>query len=315
MPISFKQLRYFAALAEAGSFGAAADEMNVTQPALSLQIKALERDLGARLVDRLPRGVRLTNSGRDVLERAQRILGDVIDLEHAVRHRDGLAGQLQLGVIPTVAPYLLPSVLTRLRAIDLTLDIRVREAQTAVLLQALSGGRLDAIVVALPVIEQGLNVVPLFEDGFLLCGSKAALSMLQDGALSAPDIETDRLLLLDEGHCLADQALDVCGLAGRAKVDLGASSLATLSGLVSQGFGLTLLPAIAAKAEQRAQPNLALRRFAAPEPSRTLALVTRSGAAGSDWSVALANLLRDAGLSVLDAPDPATLLDNAAAAV
>ena len=309
MPVSFKQLRYFTALAEAGSFAAAAEEMHVTQPALSLQIKALEQDLGARLVDRLPRGVRLTNAGQDVLDRAQRILGEVTDLEHAVRHRDGLAGRLQLGVIPTVAPYLLPRVLTRLRALDLTLDIRVREAQTAVLLQALTGGRLDAVVIALPVSDPGLSVIPLFEDAFFLCGSQAALSDVADGSLAAPDLDTDRLLLLDEGHCLADQALDVCGLRDRVRMDLGASSLATLSGLVAQGFGMTFLPEIAADAERRAQPNLALRRFSAPEPSRTIALVTRSGATESQWVTDLAKLLKEAGETLLSVADERAEMD------
>lgn len=308
MSITLRQLRYFVALAEAGSFGAAAAEMHVSQPALSLQIKALERDLDARLVDRLPREIRLTKAGQEVVERAQRILGDVIDLEHAVRHRDGLAGRLQLGVIPTVAPYLIPHALTRLRAHDLTLDIRVREAQTTALLTALTGGRLDAVVVALPVDMPDVSVTPLFEDRFLLCGSAAKLGGLPAGKLAAPQIDPDQLLLLDEGHCLADQALEVCGLRHRPTVDLGASSLATLTGLVAQGFGMTFLPEIAVAAELRAQPDLALRRFAAPEPRRTLALVTRHGADDSDWSADLAGLLRETGEELLSAARAA--LDN-----
>ncbi|EYD71918.1 Hydrogen peroxide-inducible activator [Limimaricola hongkongensis DSM 17492] len=300
MNLSVKQLRYFVALAETGGFVRAAERVNVSQPALSQQIKDMEAELGVRVVDRLPRGVRLTRSGREVLERARRVLAELEDLERAARLARGLSGRLRLGVIPTVAPYLLPGALTRLRARDLTLDIRVREAQTEILLDDLETGRIDAVVAALPLPGPGLAAETLIEDRFVLAGTQARLARWAEGreALRPAMVAPDQLLLLDEGHCLADQALEVCGLRGRGRVDLGASSLATLSGLVAEGFGLTLLPEIALRAETAAAPGLALRRFAAPEPARALALVRRAG--GDDgWAPPLAALLRDAGAELL----------------
>ncbi|GAD56419.1 hydrogen peroxide-inducible genes activator [Limimaricola cinnabarinus LL-001] len=258
-------MRYFVALAETGGFGRAAETVFVSQPALSQQIKELETILGVDLVERLPRGIRLTRAGREVLGRARRIMAEVADLERAARLSRGLTGRLRLGVIPTVAPYLLPLALTRLRAHDLTLDIRVREAQTDALLEDLEAGRVDAVVAALPVPGADLLAETLIEDRFVLAGTASRLSHWAGSAeaLRPTTLAPDQLLLLDEGHCLADQALEVCGLRGRGRVDLGASSLATLSGLVAEGFGLTLLPEIALRAETAAAPGLALMRFAA----------------------------------------------------
>ena len=302
MSPSLKQLRYFVALAETGGFGRAAETVFVSQPALSQQVKELETILGVELVERLPRGVRLTRAGREVLERSRRILVEVADLERAARLSRGLTGRLRLGVIPTVAPYLLPIALTRLRARDLTLDIRVREAQTDALLEDLDAGRVDAVVAALPLPGSGLAVEPLFSDRFVLAGTAARLAHWEGAAetLRPTALAPDQLLLLDEGHCLADQALEVCGLRGRGRVDLGASSLATLSGLVAEGFGLTLLPEIALRAETAAAPSLSLMRFADPQPARELALLRRAG--GDDgWAAPLAGLLREAGADLLDA--------------
>ncbi|MGR3756246.1 MAG: LysR substrate-binding domain-containing protein [Tranquillimonas sp.] len=297
MALTLRQMRYFVTLADTGSFSAAAARVHVSQPALSIQIKEMEAHLGAPLVERLPRAIRLTRLGHEVLGRARRVLAEVDDLEQAARWRDGLAGRLHLGVIPTVAPYLLPPALTRIRASDLTLDIRVREAQTAALLDALQRGRIDAAVVALPVSAEGLETVTLFEDRFLLAGSEQRLSRWRgrEDRLRPVALEPDQLLLLDEGHCLADQALDVCGMTGRRQVDLGASSLSTLCGLVSQGFGLTLLPELAVRTEAAAAPGLRLMRFAAPEPARDIALVRRAGSADDRWVGELAQLLAGAG--------------------
>ncbi len=300
MRISLRQLQYFAALAEAGSFGHAAEMAHVSQPALSQQIKELERSLGVTLVERLPRETRLTRAGQEVLSRARRILAEVDDLEQAVRWQDGLSGRLHLGVIPTVAPYLLPLALARLRAQDVTLDIRVREAQTEVLIDALQRGRVDAAIVALPVQREGLTWEPLFPDTFLLAGSEGTLDRWRhrSDALRPQEISSDQLLLLDEGHCLADQALEVCGLPRRRQVDLGASSLSTLCGLVAAGFGVTLLPELAAASESAAAPNLRLMRFAAPEPRRDLALVRRESSTDDGWMKNLAGVLREAGEGV-----------------
>lgn len=300
MPITLKQLSYFVALAEEQSFGRAASRVLISQPALSVQIRELETTLGTRLVERLPRELRLTRAGRDVLQRARAILAQIGDLEQATRLQDGLAGRLTLGLIPTAAPYLLPSILTAIRAHDLTLDIRIREGRTQPLLEALAHARIDAAVVALPIEERGFGVVPLFEDRFVLAGSAsriAALARTTDRPKPS-QIAADQLLLLEEGHCLADQALEACQLTQRGPIDLVASSLATLCGLVSQGLGLTLLPETAITAETAAAPDLVIRRFSAPEPARQIALVHRAGA-GTAWIDDLALILREAGGSVL----------------
>ncbi|EAR52275.1 Transcriptional regulator, OxyR, LysR family protein [Oceanicola granulosus HTCC2516] len=301
MSLTLKQLRYFAALAEAGSFGTAAARVHVTQPALSLQIKELEERLGVKLVERLPRQLRLTRAGQEVLERTRRILAEVDDLEQAVRWQQGLKGRLNLGVIPTVAPYLLPLALTRIRSHDLTLELRVREAQTDTLLEELRRGRLDAAVVALPVPGPGLVARPIATDRFLLAGSRARLASWAERteALRPRALAPDQLLLLDEGHCLAEQALEVCGLSGRRQVDLGASSLSTLVGLVAEGFGLTLLPEMSVVTESAAAPNLSLLRFSAPEPARELALVRRESSSDSGWMDDLARLLTEAADALL----------------
>lgn len=296
MAISLRQLNYFVALAEERSFGQAAAKVHITQPALSQQIRELENNLGTILLERLPRGIRLTRAGQDVLGRARAIQAKVRDIEQSARLQHGLRGRLMLGVIPTIAPYLLPQALTRIRARDLTLELRVREAQTAVLLQDLAEGQIDAAVVSLPVSQPGLLATPLFSDQFVLAGSHDRLAAWQSKAdvLHPELLPRDQLLLLDEGHCLADQALEICGLNRQQHVDLGASSLATLTGLVAQGFGLTLLPEISLRTESAAA-GLALRRFSAPQPGRTIALMRRASSSDDGWVQELASILTAAG--------------------
>ncbi|MFC2967386.1 hydrogen peroxide-inducible genes activator [Acidimangrovimonas pyrenivorans] len=300
MAITLKQLDYFLALAEELNFGRAAERVHISQPALSMQIKELESILEVALVERRPRDVRLTPAGREVLERARRILGEAHELEAAARRR-GLSRRLNLGVIPTVAPYLLPVALTRLRAADIGRELRVREAQTAALYDGLATGRLDAIVIADSATRGDLVARPLFSDRFLLAGAAARLAEVgrgRDGheALRPLALDPEQLLLLDEGHCLADQALEVCGLdRRRPRIDLGASSLTTLCGLVAEGFGLTFLPEIAYRNEAAAAPGMAVMRFARPEPARQITLVRRAATAEDDWFEELAELLSDAG--------------------
>ena len=317
MAFTLKQLTYFAALAEERNFGRAAERVNVTQPALSMQIRELEASLGAPLVERRPREVRLTPAGRMVLERARRILSEAQDLD-ALARRQRLGGQLNLGVIPTVAPYLLPALLLRLRETPLAPGLRLREAQTAALMEGLEEGRLDAVVIASPPPLPGLIATDLFEDRFLLAGTPARLTALGAGmaSLRPATLDPEHLLLLDEGHCLADQALEVCGLDRRPRrIDLGAASLATLCGLVAGGFGLTFLPEIALRTEAAAAPGMALARFAAPAPARRLALVHRATATDG-WPAPLAEALRAAGTELIararDAIPPAAALDKAA---
>jgi LysR family hydrogen peroxide-inducible transcriptional activator len=301
MMFTLKQLRYLIALAEEAHFGRAANAVNVSQPALSVQIRALEAALGVRLVERGAREAVITPTGREIVRRARRILGEVQEIEQVARWDRGLAGRLRIGVIPTVAPYLLPTALPSLRARNLSLDLGVREAQTDRLVEEVHQGALDAAVVALPVAGSGLVAAPLFDDRFLLAGSPARLEALGAGrALHPEDMEPGQLLLLDDGHCLADQALAACAVdRARARMDLRAASLTTLCRLVSEGFGLTLLPELAAPAECAAAPGLRVARFAAPEPMRTIGLVRRTLSVDDGWFGELAAILAEAGRAVV----------------
>lgn len=306
MNITLRQLTYFKALAEQRNFGRAADMVHVSQPALSVQIRELEKTLGATLVERQARDVVLTPFGRRILAHAERVLAATRALEDAARWRAGLAGQLRLGLIPTIAPYLLPTALEALRSRDISLDVQVQEAKTERLLADLRAGSLDAAVIALPSGEEGLIEQPLFEDRFLLAGSAARLAAQGRGpgaeALRPMELGTSQLLLLEEGHCLTDQALDVCGRGrGHAQINMGASSLSTLSLLVAAGFGLTLMPELAALQEQRAAPDMRLMRFSAPEPARQIGLVRRDASADDGWFTALADILRDVGTGLVQA--------------
>ncbi len=302
MGFTLRQLRSLVALADLGHFGRAAAAVNISQPALSVQIRELETALGTRLVERGGREAVLTPTGREVLRRARRILGEVREIEQVARWHGGLAGRLRIGVIPTVAPYLLPLALPQLRARNISLDLGVREAQTGRLIEEVREGGLDAAVVATPVDAADLVAVPLFDDRFLLAGSAARLADL-GVAETAPEpaaMEPGQLLLLDDGHCLADQALAACGMErSRGPMDLRAASLTTLCRLVSEGFGLTLLPELAALAECAAAPELALARFAPPEPRRTVGLVRRRLSVDDGWFGELARILGEAGRSVI----------------
>lgn len=301
---TLKQLRYLVALADAGHFGRAAAAVNVSQPALSVQMRELEAALGVRLVERGPREAVVTPTGREIVRRARRILEDVSEIEQVARWDRGLAGRLRIGVIPTVAPYLLPSALPLMRARNLSLDLGVREALTDRLIAEVREGALDAAVVALPVGEPDLVAVPLFEDRFLLAGREARLAVIAaDGRALRPEtMQPGQLLLLDDGHCLTDQALAACAMdRSRAHLDLRAASLTTLCRLVSEGFGLTLLPALAAPAECAAAPDLRVARFADPEPSRTIGLVRRRLSVDDGWFAELAAILAEAAAAVVAA--------------
>ncbi len=283
MAVTLRNLSYLVALAEEGHFGRAAERVAISQPALSQQIKELESYLGQRLVER-GREVRLTRTGVAVVERARTILASVRDLEDTARRTAGLSGPLRLGLIPTVAPYLLPHLLPLVagRGLELT----ILEAVTDRLLAALVTGDLDAAVAALPV-PGDFQTETLFEDRFLLASSA---DEPVTAALRAEDVSADRLLLLDEGHCLADQALEVCNLR-RGRRTLGAASLTTLSRLVADGYGITLMPEMAARVEGH---GLALSPFAGAQPKRTIGLVRRASPVRPAWVSELAEVLRAA---------------------
>jgi LysR family hydrogen peroxide-inducible transcriptional activator len=283
MSITLRQLSYLTALAEQRHFGRAAEAVFVTQSALSQQIKGLENILGGSLVERGARGVTLTALGREVVTRGRIVLEQVQNIEQIARFQSGMPTKLNIGLIPTIAPYFLPHVLPILRSENIGLELGVREAKTHTLLDELVQGQLDAIVIALPSDTSGLIEVPLMKDNFLLAGARTPLGLLPKEGLKPSQIRPEQLLLLEDGHCLADQALAACQIAPSARIDLRASSLTTLCRLASEGFGFTLLPELAAASELRAAPDLCVHRFEERQPHRTIGLVRRALSGESAW--------------------------------
>jgi LysR family transcriptional regulator, hydrogen peroxide-inducible genes activator len=272
MEITLRQLRYFDALADHSRFGRAAAACGITQPALSMQIKELEDALGSQLVERGARQVRLTKFGEEAVLRARDILRSVDGLRDFARASQGrLAGRLRIGMIPTVAPYLLPMVITNIVGLHPDLDIHVREALTSRLIQELVDGRLDAAIVALPVSEVSLVEVALFKEHFLLVRRR------EDERTPVPStkmLRSMRLLLLEEGHCFRDQALSFCKMqSSLPREALDASSLSTLVQMVGAGMGVTFIPEMAAVETRSASVSVA--RFRDPQPSRTIGMIWR----------------------------------------
>jgi LysR family hydrogen peroxide-inducible transcriptional activator len=299
--ITLKQLRYFDAVARELHFGRAAEACAVTQPALSMQIQELEHNLGLTLLERTRAGVQLTRHGSEIAARAARILADTRELIEMAQHgNELLSGELRLGVIPSVAPYLLPPLLPSLRDRFPDLQLAVRETQTHTLLQELVDGKLDVLLLALPLKHADVETEVLFEDRFVL--ALPADRQLSGQPLATPDfVEKERLLLLEEGHCLRDQALSYCKLSQVPKIDtFGASSLSTIVEMVAAGYGITLLPEISLGIETRARP-LKLMRFIEPEPSRTLGLAWRATSPRKSDFKELAEMVKEAGAALIEA--------------
>jgi LysR family hydrogen peroxide-inducible transcriptional activator len=271
--VTLKQLRYFDTLARHVHFGRAAQACSISQPALSMQIKELEQTLGGVLLERGARHVGLTQFGEEIAQRVRDILRSVDELgDFARASRDHLVGRLRIGMIPTIAPYLLPTVIGNLTRMHPELDIQVRETVTPKLLQELAEGRLDTAIVALPVSEPSLTEVALFAENFLL---------VRPGADEGTPVPTHamlremRLLLLEEGHCFRDQALSFCKMQSLPPRELlDASSLSTLVQMVSAGIGVTLIPEMAVAVETRSAP-VSVARFKNPQPQRTVGMVWR----------------------------------------
>ncbi len=271
--ITLRQLRYFNALARQGHFGRAAETCAISQPALSMQIRDLEDALGGVLLERSPRQVALTTFGEEAAPRVRDILRLVDELEDLARaSRDRLAGRLRIGMIPTIAPYLLPEVIGNLTRMHPELDIHVRETLTPKLIEELADGRLDTAIVALPVSEPSLVEVALFSEHFLLVRPG---EFEGTPAPSSKTLRAMRLLLLEEGHCFRDQALSFCNMQSTPPREvLDASSLSTLVQMVSAGIGVTLIPEMAVAVETRSA-SVSVTRFKNPQPSRTIGMVWR----------------------------------------
>jgi LysR family transcriptional regulator, hydrogen peroxide-inducible genes activator len=271
--VTLRQLHYFDALATHNHFGRAAAACAISQPALSMQIKELEEALGAVLIERGARQVRLTKLGEEAAQRVRDILRSVDELgDFARASRDRLAGRLRVGMIPTVAPYLLPTVIENLTRMRPELDIHLREALTSKLIRELGEGRLDTAIVALPVSEPSLTEVPLFTETFVLVRPG------EDEGTPVPTSEmlrNMRLLLLEEGHCFRDQALSFCHMqSSLPRETLDASSLSTLVQMVSAGMGVTLIPEMAVAVETPSA-SVSVARFKDPQPSRTIGMIWR----------------------------------------
>jgi len=301
---SIRQLEYLVAVAEARHFGRAARQCAVTQPALSAQIAGLEGLLGVRLFERSRRGATPTRAGERVVERARAALRAVDEVAEAAREgREPLSGPLHLGVIPTVAPYLLPRGLAAVRRRHPRLRLFLHEEQTARVLAGLAEGRLDVGLLALPPEAPGLDACSLGREPFLLAVPPRHPLARERRRVSEEVLRDEPVLLLEDGHCLREQALAVCRQAGaRESEGVRASSLSTLAQMVAGGLGVTLLPASAAAVEGRS--GLALLRFRAPEPSRELGLVWRRATPRGDEFRALAEPLREALRDALAARRP-----------
>ncbi len=299
MNITLRQMQYFVTLAAQRNFRRAADVVNISQPALSIQIKEMEDRLGGQLVERQARDVIVTSFGQMILGHCKSILQAAHEMEQQAKLFAGRSARLSIGMIPTIAPYLLPNVLADLRSQDVALDIQIHEAKTEILIAGLRSGDLDAAVMALPSLCDDLQDEFLFQDRFLLAGTHGHLSRYPQN-LAASQMSQGQLLLLEDGNCLTDQALDICGRTrAHPQINMGASSMATLTRMVAAGFGVTLVPELAALAERAAADGLELRRFDGVEPARRIGLVRRTSTPAGEWFSTLAKLIQDAGNSVV----------------
>jgi LysR family hydrogen peroxide-inducible transcriptional activator len=271
---TLRQLRYLTALADHGHFGRAARECAISQPSLSQQVADLEAELGIQLIDRSGRGAALTETGRLVVERSRTILSAVADLAKVAREAEATLLPLRLGVIPTIAPFLLPAAFPAIRAIYGKSGFRVREAVTQTLLDELRDNKLDVLLLSLPIDEVGIETLALFDDPFFLV---ASASDRIKGPIVPESLSAADLLLLDDGHCLRAQALSVCGkIASDLREQLGATSLATLASLVAGGLGQTLIPRMALETLFGGSKRVKILPFRKPSPVRTIGLAYRS---------------------------------------
>jgi LysR family hydrogen peroxide-inducible transcriptional activator len=273
--MNLRDLEYLVALAETRHFGRAADRCHVSQPTLSAQVRKLEEFLGVALVERRPRRVALTTAGEAVVERARRMLQDADDIRGLARaSQDPLSGSLKVGLIPTLGPYLLPRVAPKIAKALPKISLLLHEYQTAPLVERTLAGELDLAILALPAETRGLVTRPLFEESFLVA-MPVNHRLAAKKRVKASDLVGEKLLLLEEGHCLRDQALEVCAHVGTEELAFRGTSLETLRQMVTAGLGLTLLPGLAAEGPFAAARGLAVRPFAPPSPHRVIGAAWR----------------------------------------
>ncbi len=291
-PFTLRQLQYAVAVDETRSFRRAAEQCHVAQPSLSAQLAQMEEALGVRLFERDRRGVLPTAAGEALLTHARRVLTEADDVvEEARRLGDPLAGTLRIGVIPTIAPYLLPDIAPGLRERFPKLTLLWIEARTDALLADLRAGRMDAGLLARVARMDDLESEILFDDPFVLAGPASHPLLRSKKKVSADELADTPVLLLEDGHCFRDQALDICTRRGARAAEFQATSLSTLAQMVAGGVGVTLLPSLAVPVENRNEV-LAIRAFAAPVPSRTLVLAWRKGSPRAEALREIAKSLR-----------------------
>ncbi|MEZ5531713.1 MAG: LysR substrate-binding domain-containing protein [Steroidobacteraceae bacterium] len=290
--IKLRDLRYLVAVADTQHFGRAATACHVSQPTLSAQLKKLEASLGVQLIERGPRRASLTAAGRRIVARARTMLEAADDVVEIARtFGDPLAGRLRLALLPTIGPYLLPRVTARIRRALPRLELMLYEYQTAPMLERLRAGDIDAGVLALPVDLEGLEVHVLYDEPFMLA-APAGHRLAADGAVRKTDLAGETVLLLEDGHCLRDQALDVCSRAGmHEKQDFRATSLETLRQMVASGVGVTLLPELATRGAYGAARGVVVRPFVKPAPQRRIGIVWRRTSARREAIDAVAKVI------------------------
>ncbi|MET0934449.1 MAG: DNA-binding transcriptional regulator OxyR [Luteibacter sp.] len=300
--MNLRDLSYLVALAEHRHFGRAAEASFVSQPTLSTQIRKLEDELGVALVERTPRKVLLTETGREIARRARGVLSQIDEIKSiAQRTRDPESGTIRLGIFPTLGPYLLPHVIPHLRQRFPRLELLLREEKTEQILGMLREGTLDAGILALPVHDDSLHVEFLFEEPFVLAVPDGH-PLADRKSLRMDDLSDQNLLLLEDGHCLRDQALEVCHMAGAGeKTGFRATSLETLRQMVSANVGITLLPTLAVKPPVAQSANVRLIEFESPAPSRRIAMLWRKSSAMTPFFSALAAVIRDVPAELFNA--------------
>jgi LysR family hydrogen peroxide-inducible transcriptional activator len=274
--MNLKDLKYLVALADTGHFGRAAERTFVSQPTLSAQLKKLEEYLGVKLVERQPKNVQLTDVGKQVVMRARRMLSEGDEIVALARHNaNPLAGKLKVALIPTIGPYLLPRVMQKIRKALPNLGLMLYEHQTESVLKRLRDGEFDLGVVALPIDEEGLETRELYQEAFTVALPHNH-PLAEKSTIRLADLEGQTLLLLEDGHCLRDQALEVCSRVDiREPEDFRATSLETLRQMVIAGLGITLMPELAVESPFGSQRGLAVRQFVKPVPKRTVGAVWR----------------------------------------
>jgi len=293
--MNLKDLKYLVALADTGHFGKAAERTFVSQPTLSAQLKKLEEYLGVKLVERQPRNVQLTEVGKQVVVRARRMLdeGDQI-VALARSNKDPLAGRLKLALIPTIGPYLLPRVMQKIRKALPQLGLMLYEHQTEALLKRLHDGEVDLGIMALPIAQDGMETRELYEEAFTVALPNHH-ALAAKSTIKVPDLKGQTLLLLEDGHCLRDQALEVCSRIDiREAEDFRATSLETLRQMVVAGLGITLLPETAVESPFGSQRGLTIRQFSKPVPTRNVGAVWRKSSTRVEAIAAVCDILAGA---------------------